>query len=274
MGGQALGSSIFGDRRRPERRARCGFYGWLELGIAGSALGFLGLMHVYPVAVSAGGSGRREQAVAWLTVVRVAFRGRRDDRSHHADGGNAAGPDAGSCREKRRRSGSTALRRSTRSTRWEPSPAHSQPGSSSSRHSGSRATMLVRVRRQRRRRPPLAIVPSVAGRRDRSRSRVDAGRGAGPRNPRSARSRSQRGHAPTDPLVGIGRVRILRSRLRGPLDPDAHAGAGNLRLQLHDHAGGLPRRDRRREAMRFASWRGGPVADRSAVRAFGVDASG
>jgi spermidine synthase len=71
MGGQALGSTIFGkiaDRStRPLR-----LYGLLELGVAGSALGFLALMRIYPwlyppIARVAPESG------PWLTAVRAAF---------------------------------------------------------------------------------------------------------------------------------------------------------------------------------------------------------
>ncbi len=71
MGGQALGSAIFGRMGdRSERPLR--MYGWLELGIAVSALGFVGLMRVYPwlyppVARIA------EENGTWLTLVRAAF---------------------------------------------------------------------------------------------------------------------------------------------------------------------------------------------------------
>jgi spermidine synthase len=71
MGGQALGSALFGravDRtQRPLR-----LYGWIEVGVAISAFAFLGILRVYPViyppvARLAEGSG------AWLTMVRIAF---------------------------------------------------------------------------------------------------------------------------------------------------------------------------------------------------------
>jgi len=71
MGGQALGSSIFGgvaDRSTHPLR----LYGWLEIGIGASALGFLGLMKIYPwiyppIARLGEGSG------AYLTTVRAAL---------------------------------------------------------------------------------------------------------------------------------------------------------------------------------------------------------
>ncbi|HSN15311.1 MAG TPA: fused MFS/spermidine synthase, partial [Anaeromyxobacteraceae bacterium] len=71
MGGQALGSRLFGDRadrtRRPLR-----LYGLLELGIAAAALAFLGLMKIYP-AVYGPLARLAETNVVWLTVLRAGF---------------------------------------------------------------------------------------------------------------------------------------------------------------------------------------------------------
>lgn len=71
MGGQALGSAIFG--RVADRTSRpLRLYGLLEIGVAASALAFLGLMKVYPwlyvpVARIA------EENPAYLTAVRTVF---------------------------------------------------------------------------------------------------------------------------------------------------------------------------------------------------------
>ena len=71
MGGQALGSTLFGAAAdRSERPLR--FYGWLELGIAASALLFLGLMEVYPWLYPPM-ARLGEKSGSWLTAVRVAF---------------------------------------------------------------------------------------------------------------------------------------------------------------------------------------------------------
>lgn len=71
MGGQALGSRLFGARAdhaaRPLR-----LYGLLELGIAAAALVFLGLMKIYP-AVYGPLARLAETNAAWLTVLRTAF---------------------------------------------------------------------------------------------------------------------------------------------------------------------------------------------------------
>lgn len=71
MGGLALGSAIFGRRAdatpRPLR-----LYGWLELGIAGGALIFLGLSYVYP-AIYVPLARLDEENRIWLSLLRVAF---------------------------------------------------------------------------------------------------------------------------------------------------------------------------------------------------------
>lgn len=71
MGGQALGATIFGPR--VDRAARpLRFFGLLELGIAASALAFLGLMRLYPVVY--GPLARLgEDSGAYLTFLRTAF---------------------------------------------------------------------------------------------------------------------------------------------------------------------------------------------------------
>lgn len=71
MGGQALGSTLFG--LRADRSARpLRLYGWLELGVGLSALASVGLVRLYPwlyppVARVA------EESGAWLTAVRTVF---------------------------------------------------------------------------------------------------------------------------------------------------------------------------------------------------------
>jgi len=71
MGGQALGSAALGARAdRTERPLR--LYGWLELGIAASALAFLGLMRVYP-ALYVPLARLAETSPGWLTALRVLF---------------------------------------------------------------------------------------------------------------------------------------------------------------------------------------------------------
>lgn len=71
MGGLALGGWLFG-RRIDEQRRPLRIYGWLELGIAASALAFAGLMAVYPslYVPLAQAAGERP---ALLTVIRVLF---------------------------------------------------------------------------------------------------------------------------------------------------------------------------------------------------------
>lgn len=71
MGGLAAGGYVLG--RRADRAASpLRLYGWLELGIAGSALLFAGLMQVYPAIYVALARGR-DESVFYLTVVRMAF---------------------------------------------------------------------------------------------------------------------------------------------------------------------------------------------------------
>jgi hypothetical protein len=50
--------------------------------------------------------------------------------------------------------------------------------------------------------------------------------------------------------------RLLRARLRGPVDARAEHGVRHLRVHLHDHARGLPGRDRRGWPGAHACWRG------------------
>lgn len=71
MGGQALGSRVFG--HRADRTPRpLGLYGLLELGIAAAALAFLGLMRIYP-AVYGPLARIAETNPLWLTVLRTGF---------------------------------------------------------------------------------------------------------------------------------------------------------------------------------------------------------
>lgn len=71
MGGLALGGYVVGRHAdRIERPLR--FYGYLELGIAGSALLFAGLMSLYPAIYVALAQGR-DEATVYLTIVRMAF---------------------------------------------------------------------------------------------------------------------------------------------------------------------------------------------------------
>jgi spermidine synthase len=71
MAGLALGGYVIGRLvDRVDRPLR--LYGWLELGIAASALAFAGLMAVYPAAYVPLARGK-DDAVVYLTVLRMAF---------------------------------------------------------------------------------------------------------------------------------------------------------------------------------------------------------
>ena len=71
MGGLAVGSYWIGKKidrlKRPLQ-----FYGFLELGVALSAVCFIGLMNVYPV-IYVFFAGSAEHSKLYLTVVRVIF---------------------------------------------------------------------------------------------------------------------------------------------------------------------------------------------------------
>jgi spermidine synthase len=72
MGGQALGAALFGPRvdraRRPLR-----LFGLLELGVAASAVAFLGLMRIYPAVYGPLARLADDGSGLYLTVVRTAF---------------------------------------------------------------------------------------------------------------------------------------------------------------------------------------------------------
>jgi len=71
MGGQAIGSWVFGGRAdRTDRPLR--FYGLLEVGVGVSGLAFLGLMRIYPV-LYAPLARIAEENHLYLTVVRATF---------------------------------------------------------------------------------------------------------------------------------------------------------------------------------------------------------
>ncbi len=71
MGGLALGSALFG-RRADESSRPLRLYGLLEIGVAASALGFLGLMKVYP-AIYVPLARLGDEHRLWLSTIRVAF---------------------------------------------------------------------------------------------------------------------------------------------------------------------------------------------------------
>ena len=71
MGGLAIGGYVVG-RRVDRIESPLRFYGLLELGIAASALGFAGLMHIYPAIYVALAHGR-DDATLYLTIVRTLF---------------------------------------------------------------------------------------------------------------------------------------------------------------------------------------------------------
>lgn len=71
MGGQALGSALFGARAdRTQRPLR--LYAWLEFGIGASAVAFLGLMKLYPALYGPLARLAPENG-AWLTLLRTTF---------------------------------------------------------------------------------------------------------------------------------------------------------------------------------------------------------
>jgi spermidine synthase len=71
MGGQALGSTILGDRADRSERP-LGLYGQLEIGVAISAVAFLALMKVYPTLYVPMARIAEDHRV-YLTVLRTAF---------------------------------------------------------------------------------------------------------------------------------------------------------------------------------------------------------